>query len=100
MKDRLNLNHDDLMILAELETQTITRTIMENAFKTFERQLEECAERALGCDFLQGLKAGRVTVSGGQPFVDGKQIAFVQPPKLLDGQIVWTMHDLIQEGQP
>lgn len=79
---------------------SIANEIIVNAYATFERQLEECAERALGCSFLNGLKAGRVTVSGGQPFVDGKQIAFVQPPKLLDGKIVWTMHDLSQEKQP
>jgi hypothetical protein len=75
----------------------IASEIYYNACACFERQIEEVAVRKLGCGMEQGLKSGRLTVHQGQPFVDGRQICFVQPPRLRGMEIVWVFVDLTGE---
>lgn len=78
----------------------IAEEIVHRARCTFERQIEECAVRALGCSLEDGLKSGRLTVESGQPFVDGRQICFLQPPRVEGMRVVWVFYDLTQEVAP
>ena len=78
----------------------VVSEIYANACACFERQIEEVAVRELGCGMEQGLASGRLTVHKGQPFVDGRQICFVQPPSLRGMEIVWVFVDLTGEVKP
>lgn len=75
----------------------IQQEIFNRACRAFERSIEECAVRAMGCSLEDGLKSGRLTVESGQPFVDGRQICFLQPPRVEGMRVVWVFHDLTQE---
>lgn len=78
----------------------VASEIYANACACFERQIREVAERELGCSMERGLMSGRLTAVGGQPYVDGRQICFLQPPKLHGMAIVWVFVDLTGEVKP
>lgn len=76
---------------------SIASEIYRQACCKFERQIEECAVRALGCGLEQGLESGRLVVHRGQPFVGGRQICYVQPPRIRGLDVVWVFQDLTTE---
>lgn len=72
----------------------IATEIYRAACRRFEAQIEECVERMLGCPLLEGLERERVRTYAGQVFVDGKQVCYVEPPRLSGLNVVWVFQDL------
>jgi hypothetical protein len=72
----------------------IATEIYRAACRRFEAQIEECVERVLGCSLAQGLESERVSTHSGQVFVDGRQVCYVEPPRLSGLNVVWVFQDL------
>ncbi|NIF28363.1 hypothetical protein F3J44_18505 [Pantoea sp. Tr-811] len=72
----------------------IATEMYRTACRRFEAQIEECVERTLGCSLLEGLERERVHIHAGQVFVDGRQVCYVEPPRLSGLNVVWLFQDL------
>lgn len=75
----------------------IATEIYRTACRRFEAQIEECVERVLGCSLLEGLERERVHTHAGQVFVDGRQVCYVEPPRLRGMNVVWVFQDLTEQ---
>lgn len=75
----------------------ISTEVYRTACRRFEAQIEECVERILGCSLLEGLERERVHTHAGQVFVDGRQVCYVEPPRLSGMNVVWVFQDLTGE---
>lgn len=75
----------------------IATEIYRTACRRFEAQIEECVERILGCSLLEGLERERVSTHAGQVFVDGRQVCYVEPPRLSGRHVVWVFQDLTSQ---
>lgn len=75
----------------------IATEVYRTACRRFEAQIEECVERILGCSLLEGLERERVHTHAGQVFVDGRQVCYVEPPRLSGMNVVWVFQDLTGE---
>lgn len=71
----------------------IATEVYRTACRRFEAQIEECVERVLGCSLAQGLEHQRVSTHAGQVFVDGRQVCYVDPPRLSGMNVVWVFLD-------
>lgn len=77
----------------------IATEIYRTACRRFEAQIEECVERNLGCSLMEGLERERVHTHAGWLFVDGRQVCYVEPPRLSGTNVVWVFLDFTAQEQ-